>query len=62
MVPLDYTNMCNRFGKKLEKELMQDFPGDAELLGKVSDLMTLLHYTILGAYVRDFDGKEKSDA
>ena len=58
MVPLDYTNLCNRFGKKLEKELMQDFPGDAELLGKVSDLMTLLHYTILGAFVRDSVGKE----
>ena len=58
MAPNDYINMFNRFGKKLEKELMNDFPGDTDLLANVSDFITIMQYNILGAFLSDSVGKE----
>lgn len=54
-----YSGMVDRFGRKLEKQLESDFPGDEELNAKVCNILTLLNYTILGAFVRTSVDKEK---
>ena len=53
MSPLDYNNMFHRFGRKLENELMSDFPKDTKLVGEVDDLLTKMTIMVLEAFVRN---------
>ena len=59
MEVLDYTNMLNRFGRRLEKAVAQDFPGDEEVSVDIHSALVKLQYTILGAFMRTTDDKEK---
>ena len=59
MEVIDYTNMLNRFGKRLEKAIAQDFPGDEELSGDIRSSLVTLQYKILGAFMRTTDKEKK---
>lgn len=59
MEVIDYTNMLNRFGKRLEKAVAEDFPGDLDVFVDIQSSLVKLQYTILGAFMRTTDDKEK---
>lgn len=58
MEVIDYINMLNRFGKRLEKAIAEDFPGDVEVSDGVYAALVTLQYKILGAFMRTTDDKE----
>lgn len=59
MEVIEYTNMLNRFGKRLEKAIAQDFPGDEELASDIQSALVTLQYKILGAFMRTTDKEKK---
>ena len=59
MEVLDYTNMLNRFGKRLENAIAKDFPGNEDLSATINAALVKLHFAIIGAFMRTTDDKEK---
>ena len=59
MEVLDYTNMLNRFGKRLENAIAKDFPGNEDLSATINAALVKLHFAIIGAFMRTTEDKEK---
>ena len=59
MEVVEYTDMINRFAKRFEKWIEQDFPGDMDLASTVNYAFFELHYGIIGAFMRKSENKEK---
>ena len=56
---IDYTKELNRFGKRLEKAIAQDFPGDVDVSGDIHSALVKLHFAIIGAFMRTTDKENK---
>lgn len=55
----EYTATINRFGKKLEKAVKADFPGNVDLLDLLDSAMTQIQYSIFGAFVERNNNNKK---
>lgn len=55
----EYTATINRFGRKLEKAVKTDFPGNDDLLGQIDSALIQIHFRICGAFVERNNNNKK---
>ena len=55
MEVLEYTRMIDKFGKKLEKAIAEDFPRDADLAATVNAALSKITLAVISSFVLPVD-------